>query len=70
MYQIERFKKPSKGMRCKATIFPEHIDGMTALIHWAEGFEAGHGGSVPGLFELIMHLRSMNLEEIQEETNA
>ena len=56
------------------------LDGLNALVHWLQGFEAGgNHGRVPGHFDLVMHLRSMRsarrvapteIETIKEDGNA
>lgn len=40
-------------------IWQSTVDGLCALIHWLNGFEAAGKGRVPGHFELVMHFRSL-----------
>ena len=43
------------------SLWKQYADGLNALIHWLDGYEAARPGSkaVPGHFELVMHYREL-----------
>lgn len=36
------------------------LQGLTALVHWLDGFESAKPGQIPGAHELVMFVRRMN----------
>ena len=46
----------------------QYIDGIVALMHWLNGFEAGGHGQIPGHFELVMMWRILR-DAIREQVN-
>lgn len=40
-------------------LWQSEMDGLNALIHWLQGFEAAGHGRIPGHHDLVMHYRAL-----------
>lgn len=49
----------AQALRCEVLVTQDNVNGLSALIHWLEGFEAAGKGRPPGQFELVMHYRAL-----------
>jgi len=47
------------------TISADTMQGLNALIHWIDGFQAADKGKVPGSFSLLMLYRTLNGKNIK-----
>jgi hypothetical protein len=58
----EHVKHPPKDGTYTVNLFSDNFRGMEALLNWLEGYRSAGKGEVPGHFELIMHLRSLDIK--------
>ena len=47
------------SLTCEIEISQAHLDGLSSLIQFLQGFHRSGGCQVPGHFELMMHYREL-----------
>jgi hypothetical protein len=58
----EKYKEVPVGL------FQDHLDGLCMLIHYCSGLRDAGKGEPPGLFQLIMHYRTLQQAVSKQST--